>query len=58
MLLAVPEPGAKMPPLITVVAPTVPVPESMPPLLTVVRTELAIEPLTASVPALIAVPPV
>ncbi|MGC1561825.1 MAG: hypothetical protein WA820_18520 [Bradyrhizobium sp.] len=40
-----------MPPLITVVAPTVPVPDSMPPLLTVI-VELTIEPLTARLPAL------
>src|SRR5262249_53391077 len=44
-------PGAKVPPLMIVVAPTVPVPASVPPLLTVM-VELAIEPFTISMPAL------
>ena len=49
-------PGAKVPPLKIVVAPTVPVPVSRPPLLTVMA-ELAIEPVTSSVPALTVVGP-
>ena len=49
-------PGAKMPPLAMVVAPTVPVPASMAPAPTV-TAELAIEPLTTSVPALTNVGP-
>ena len=43
-------PGESMPPALTCVAPTVPVPPRVPPLSTVVRLELAIEPLTISVP--------
>jgi hypothetical protein len=50
-------PGAKMPPLQIVVAPTVPAPVSMAPELTV-TAELAIEPFTTSVPALTVVGPV
>ena len=50
-------PGAKVPPLLIVVAPTVPVPPSVAPLLTV-TAELAIEPFTDSVPALTVVAPV
>src|SRR5437588_378799 len=49
-------PGAKVPPLAIVAAPTVPVPASMAPELTV-TAELAIEPFTISVPALIVVAP-
>ena len=49
-------PGAKMLPLLIVVAPTVPVPVSSAPLATV-TAELAIEPLTTSVPAVIVVAP-
>jgi hypothetical protein len=49
-------PGANVPPLLIVVAPTVPVPASMAPLFTVTG-ELAIEPFTISVPALTAVAP-
>ena len=51
-------PGAIVPPAATVVAPTVPMPASVPPLLTVVREDVAIEPLTTSVPALTVVAPV
>jgi hypothetical protein len=50
-------PGAKVPPLWIVVAPTVPVPASVAPALTV-TAELAIEPLTMRVPAVTAVAPV
>ena len=50
-------PGAKVPPLLIVVAPTVPVPARMAPLLTV-TAELAIEPFTTSAPALTVVGPV
>ena len=49
-------PGAKVPPPLIVVAPTVPVPASVPPLFTV-TAELAIEPFTNSVPAVIVVAP-
>jgi hypothetical protein len=49
-------PGANMPPLATVVAPTVPLPASNVPGFTV-TAELAIEPLTISAPALIIVGP-
>ena len=42
-------PGEKVPPLLTTVAPTIPVPVRMPPW-TVVRAALAIDPLTFSVP--------
>jgi hypothetical protein len=49
-------PGANVPPLMMVVAPTVPMPESMAPAFTV-TAELAIEPLTISVPALTVVVP-
>jgi hypothetical protein len=52
----VPVAAGKMPPVLIVVAPTVPVPASMAPLLTV-TAELAIEPLTTSVPALTVVAP-
>jgi hypothetical protein len=47
----VPLPGAKMPPLLTVVVPTVPVPARVPPLFTV-TVELAIVPVTFRVPML------
>ena len=50
-------PGAKVAPLLMVVAPTVPVPASMAPLFTV-TAELAIAPFTMSVPALTVVAPV
>ena len=50
------EPGAKMPPLLMVVVPTMPVPPRVAPLLTV-TAELAIEPFTTSVPALTVVAP-
>ena len=46
-------PGAKVPPLLIVVAPTVPMPASVPPLFTVI-VELGIVPFTTRVPALIA----
>src|SRR5262249_8470532 len=46
-------PGANVPPLLIVVAPTVPVPASVPPLFTVI-VELGIVPFTTRVPALIA----
>ena len=49
-------PGANVPPLMIVVAPTVPVPASVAPDFTV-TAELAIDPFTISVPALIAVAP-
>src|SRR5262249_57294425 len=49
-------PGANVPPLMIVVAPTVPVPASVAPEFTV-TAELAIEPFTVSVPALTAVAP-
>ena len=49
-------PGAKVPPLLMVVAPTVPVPASVAPLFTV-TAELAIEPFTVSVPAVTVVGP-
>jgi hypothetical protein len=49
-------PGANVPPLMIVVAPTVPMPESVAPEFTV-TAELAIEPFTVSVPALIVVGP-
>src|SRR5262249_28400214 len=49
-------PGAKMPPLLIVVAPTVPMPASVAPAFTV-TAELAIDPFTTSVPALTAVAP-
>jgi hypothetical protein len=49
-------PGANMPPLMIVVAPTVPVPASSAPAFTV-TAELAIEPFTTSVPALTVVGP-
>jgi len=49
-------PGAKMPPLLIVVAPTVPVPASVAPEFTI-TAELAMEPFTKSVPALTAVAP-
>jgi hypothetical protein len=49
-------PGAKVPPLRTVAAPTVPVPVSSAPLLTV-TAELAIEPVTTSIPPLTVVGP-
>ena len=57
-LPATPEPGAKMPPLLICVAPTVPVPASVPPLFTLVRLDAAIEPFTKSVPASTVVVPV
>ena len=44
-------PGMKIPPLLMVVAPTVPVPPSVPPAFTAM-VELAIVPLTLSVPPL------
>jgi hypothetical protein len=47
-------PGANVPPLLIVSPPTVPVPESVAPEFTV-TAELAIEPLTISVPTLTAV---
>ena len=50
-------PGANMPPLKIVVAPTVPVPASSAPAFTV-TAELAIEPFTISAPALTVVAPV
>jgi hypothetical protein len=49
-------PGAKMPPVRIVVAPTVPMPTSTAPALTV-TAELAIDPFTTSVPALTVVGP-
>ena len=49
-------PGANVPPLFTVTAPATPLPASVPLLLTV-TAELAIEPFTMSVPALIVVGP-
>ena len=49
-------PGAIVP--LTMVVPTMPLPLSTPPLFTVVRLDDAIEPFTASSPALIVVPPV
>ena len=49
-------PGANVPPLVIVVAPTVPVPASMRAAFTV-TAELAIEPFTISVPALTVVGP-
>jgi len=49
-------PGAKVPPLLMVVAPTVPVPESVAPEFTV-TAELAIEPFTVRVPAFTVVAP-
>jgi hypothetical protein len=51
-----PLPGAIVP--FTMVLPTMPLPLSTAPLFTVVRLDDAIEPFTASVPALIVVPPV
>lgn len=48
-------PGASVPPLATVVDPTLPVPPSVPPLATV--TAETIEPFTANVPALMVVGP-
>ena len=48
----VPLPGMNVPPLATVVLPTVPLPPSVPPALTVVRLDEAIEPATSSRPAL------
>jgi hypothetical protein len=53
-----PAPGAKVPPLLTCVLPTVPVPPSVPPLFTLVRLDDAIEPFTSSVPPLTLVVPV
>ncbi len=50
-------PGASTPPAETLVVPTVPEPPSVPPLFTV-TFELAIEPLTRSVPPLTVVAPV
>jgi hypothetical protein len=49
-------PGANVPPLAIVVAPTVPMPASVAPFATV-TAELAIEPFTTSVPALTEVGP-
>jgi hypothetical protein len=51
-LPATPEPGAKLPPLLIWVAPTVPLPASVPPAFTVM-VALAMVPFTAKVPALI-----
>jgi hypothetical protein len=51
-------PGANVPPLVIVVGPAIPVPESVPPELTVTPDELAIEPSTSSLPALMVVAPV
>jgi hypothetical protein len=53
-----PLPGTKMPPLATVVLPTVPMPVSAPPALTVVRMDDAIEPSTCRKPPFTAVVPV
>jgi hypothetical protein len=53
-----PAPGAKMPPLLMSVFPTVPMPPSAPPIFTRVRLELVIEPLTIRVPPLTSVVPV
>jgi len=50
-------PGAKVPPLLIVVGPTVPVPASVAPRFTVTG-ELAIEPFTIRVPPSIVVAPV
>ena len=50
-------PGANVPPLLTVIAPTLPLPASSAPLLTA-AAELAIEPSTTSAPALTVVAPV
>ncbi len=49
-------PGASAPPDIAVL-PTVPLPPSVPPAFTVVSDEVAVEPLTESVPALTVVAP-
>jgi hypothetical protein len=49
-------PGANVPPLLTVTAPTTPLPASVAPLL-IATAELAIEPFTMSVPAVIVVGP-
>ena len=49
-------PGDSVPPLLTTVVPTVPVPPSVPPLLTV-TLDNAIEPVTSNVPALTVVAP-
>jgi hypothetical protein len=51
-------PGRRTPPELILTDPTVPVPVSVAPLATVLRLELAIEPVTSSVPALILVGPV
>ena len=51
-------PGAKVPPLLTWVLPTVPAPTSVALLFTLVRLDAAIEPATISVPPLIVVGPV
>ena len=58
LLPGVPEPGANMPPLLMVVAPTVPVPASRAPALTVTPLDDAMSPFTTSVPALTVVAPV
>jgi hypothetical protein len=50
-------PGANVPPSLIVVVPTIPAPASVPPAFTV-TVELAIEPFTTSVPAVMVVSPV
>ena len=51
-------PGANMPPLVTCVLPTLPVPASVPPPFTLVRLDDAIEPFTIRAPASTVVTPV
>ena len=51
-------PGAKTPPELILTTPTVPVPIRSPPPETLVKLELAIEPVTLSVPAITLVPPI
>ena len=50
-------PGARKPPALMTVEPTVPVPRSAAPLFTVVRLDDAIEPFTISAPAATVVVP-
>ena len=51
-------PGAKLPPALTMVEPTVPLPPNVAPLFTMVRPDRAIEPSTISAPAFTVVGPV
>ena len=57
VLPGIPHAGAKVPPLLTASWPTVPVPVSAAPELTMSAHELAIEPVTFSVPPLTSVMP-